>query len=119
MQNVQSIEGLSNLDLSDATSVKEMFGGRTNIQNIDWSQLKTGNLTTTEHMFYDSGFTHLDLSGMDTHSVTDMSQMFSSSEASEIDLGNIDTSNVRDMSGMFSSDRALTKVDLGISIQRT
>ncbi|MBZ3777309.1 BspA family leucine-rich repeat surface protein [Lentilactobacillus otakiensis] len=113
LQNVQSIEGLSNLDLSDATSVKEMFGGRTNIQNIDWSQLKTGNLTTTEHMFYDSGFTHLDLSGMDTHSVTDMSQMFSSSEASEIDLGNIDTSNVRDMSGMFSSDRALTKVDLG------
>lgn len=113
LQNVQSIEGLSNLDISDATNVSEMFGGRTNIQNIDWSQMKTGNLTTTQSMFYDSGFTHLDLSGMDTHNVTNMSQMFNGAKASEINLGNIDTTNVQDMSSMFANDKALTQIDLG------
>ena len=112
LRNVTQIEGLENLDTSEATSMYNMFGiGST---ELNLSNFNTSNVTNMSAMFSNcSSLTELDLSNFDTSKVTDMSHMFSDcSSLTELDLSNFDTSNVTDMCFMFDGCSSLTALNL-------
>ncbi|OWW66379.1 lipoprotein [Enterococcus hirae 57-03-H11] len=103
LKNVTEIDGLSQLDTSNVTDMREMFRGMNSITSLDLSGFDTSNVTDMYAMFYDmSNLTSLDLSNFDTSKVTDMSYMFEGmSSVTSLDLSGFDTSKVTDMSDMF------------------
>ncbi|MCV3096890.1 BspA family leucine-rich repeat surface protein, partial [Enterococcus hirae] len=103
LKNVTEIDGLSQLDTSNVTDMREIFRGMNSITSLDLSGFDTSNVTDMYAMFYDmSNLTSLDLSNFDTSKVTDMSYMFEGmSSVTSLDLSGFDTSKVTDMSDMF------------------
>lgn len=113
---------VSNLDLSNATSIKEMFYGCsklvslkvphfssisqvTNMQGVfercssltalDLSKWNTEKVTNMDFMFYGCGkLTSLNISSFNTSNVTSMYYMFSRAPIERLDISNFDTSNV-------------------------
>ena len=98
-ENMTSIEGLSNLDVSGTTSMFRMFQGCHDLQSIDLSSWDVSNVTEMDAMFrYCIDLTSLDLSSWDVSSVEDMSWMFCGCSSLEsIDLSSWDVSSVEDM----------------------
>ncbi|HJG00943.1 MAG TPA: BspA family leucine-rich repeat surface protein, partial [Enterococcus hirae] len=104
LKNVTEIDGLSQLDTSNVTDMREMFRGMNSITSLDLSGFDTSNVTNMKWMFGGGlrSVTSLDLSGFDTSNVTDMYAMFyDMSNLTSLDLSNFDTSKVTDMSDMF------------------
>ncbi|MCC4033760.1 DUF285 domain-containing protein [Enterococcus hirae] len=114
LANVTEIEGLSQLDTSNVTSMESMFQGMSSVTSLDLSGFDTSNVTDMRYMFYDmSNLTNLDLSNFNTSKVTDMASMFSSmGSITSLDVSSFDTSKVTDMSDMFA-DTSLNKLTLG------
>ncbi|MBO1089797.1 BspA family leucine-rich repeat surface protein, partial [Enterococcus hirae] len=114
LANVTEIEGLSQLDTSNVTSMESMFQGMSSVTSLDLSGFDTSNVTDMRYMFYDmSNLTNLDLSNFNTSKVTDMASMFSSmGSITSLDVSSFDTSKVTDMSDMFA-DNSLNKLTLG------
>ena len=101
LKNVTEIDGLSQLDTSNVTDMREMFRGMNSITSLDLSGFDTSNVTNMKWMFGGGlrSVTSLDLSGFDTSNVTDMYAMFyDMSNLTSLDLSNFDTSKVTDMS---------------------
>ncbi|EOB3456962.1 BspA family leucine-rich repeat surface protein [Enterococcus hirae] len=115
LKNVTEIDGLSQLDTSNVTDMREMFRGMNSITSLDLSGFDTSNVTNMKWMFGGglSSVTSLDLSGFDTSNVTDMYAMFyDMSNLTSLDLSNFDTSKVTDMSYMFEGMSSVTSLDL-------
>ncbi len=137
---LETIEGLANLDTSNVIDMNHMFSGFEKLESIDLSGFDTSKVTNMNGMFSDchalnnldvsmfntskvtdmSGMfggsnklTSLDVSGFDTSRVTNMSRMFSGcSELTLLDVSNFDTSKVTNMSKMFTDCRKLTSLDV-------
>ena len=139
-RELETVENLSNLDLSRVTSASYMFGscisltgldmsgfdtshvedmiwmfyGCENLKELNLNGLDTSNVTNMRGMFYDcKSLTGLDLSPLNTGRVTIMKDMFTGcTNLTEINLSGIDTSHVTNMEEMFTSCESLTNVDL-------
>ena len=107
-----TIEGIENLNTSEATDMSEMFNGCTKLATLDVSHFNTSKVTSMNGMFANCSVVVLDLSGFDTSNVTMMSQMFYQSRVDVLDLSSFDTSNVTMMSQMFYRCQGLQYLDL-------
>ena len=110
--NISSID-LSTSNTSTIIHMDSMFeehGGLDDIdlENINFGNFDTSNVTNMSGMFYNSELSNLDLSSFDTSKVTDMDSMFYGSSATTLDISSFDTSNVRNMSRMFTNSKATT-----------
>lgn len=114
LDNVQSIEGLENLDTSRVRIMTKLFDSLSNLDSLDVSSFDTSNVVNMDYMFNNMTFLEsLDVSGFDTSRVTKMDYMFYGlSFMTSFDLSSFNTSNVRNMSHMFGSCGLLTTLDL-------
>ncbi|EOS7756088.1 BspA family leucine-rich repeat surface protein, partial [Enterococcus hirae] len=77
LTNVTEIEGLSQLDTSNVTTMRYMFYGMSSVTSLDVSSFDTSKATDMGYMFRNmSSVTSLDVSGFDTSKVKDMGYMF-------------------------------------------
>mgnify|MGYP003294823830 CR=1 FL=1 len=111
---VQTIDGLNKLDMSDVTDMSTMFYGCSALQSLTLPDWDTSNVTSMFQMFAGcSTLPSLTLPDWDTSKVRDMSQMFAGCSAlPSLTLPVWDTSNVTDMSNMFSGCTALENLTL-------
>ena len=98
-----------------AMNCNKMFSDLDKLEEIDFGNLDTSNMTTMESMFsYCSSLKSLDLSGLDTGNVTNMDCTFEHCKALEsIEWGqNINTENVTSMASTFSDCSKLKDLDM-------
>ena len=104
-ENLTEIKGLSELDTSNVTEMRGLFGyfarSASEPAKIDISKWDTGNVTVMYNMFFGSNIAELDLSRLDTSNVTTMKYMFRNTQAKTINISNWDVSNVTTFYGMF------------------
>ena len=114
LNQVTTINGLTNLDTSQSTSFADMFFGMTNLASLDLSSFKTSHVTNLGNMFLgDSNLTSLNVSGWNTSKVTNMSRTFNTCQKlTNLDLSSWDTSAVTNMDSMFFADSGLTSLNL-------
>ena len=116
---LESIEGLSNFNNPNVTSMYCMFKDCQSLKSLDISGWNTSNITDMCGMFYNCrSLTSLDLSNLNTSNVTDMGSMFGGCssfktlDVSGLNISNFDTSNVENMGGMFEGCSGLTSLDV-------
>ena len=112
--NLISINGLSNFNTSEVTSMVGMFNNCSSLKSLDLSNFNTSKVTSMHHMFGGcSSLKSLDLSNFNTSKVTSMTEMFySCSSLKSLDLSNFNTSEVTDMTRMFFICSSLESLDL-------
>lgn len=112
--NLESIEGLENIDTSNVTNMQSMFSKCESLKELDLSSFNTSNVTNMEYMFEDcKNLKKIDLSSFDTSNVTDMKYMFYNCESLEnIDLSSFNTSNLKDIFYMFGNCKTLKLIDI-------
>ncbi|EPB3005675.1 immunoglobulin-like domain-containing protein [Enterococcus hirae] len=112
--NLTEIEGLSQLDTSNVTSMVSMFSTLSSLTSLDVSGFDTSNVTNMSNMFSGlSNLTSLDVSSFDTSNVTTMGYMFGDmSNITSLDVSGFDTSNVTTMSNMFYNMKSVTSLDV-------
>ena len=112
LSSLTEIEGLENLDTSEATKIS--FYNCSNLESLDLSHFNTSNVTRV--MFQGcSSLTSLDLSSFDTSKVTTMASMFkdcSNLESITIDNYKFKTDLVETMYDMFYGCNKLTSLDV-------
>lgn len=121
--DLESIEGLTNLDTSEVTSMAQMFQSNPSLKELDLSSFNTAKVEDMSNMFSDP-ITYI-LDGTNklekikfgaefvTSSVTTMNSMFfGCTNLKELDLINFDTSSVNDMTQMFTCCKSLKELDL-------
>ncbi|MDO1605328.1 MucBP domain-containing protein [Lactobacillus sp. YT155] len=113
--NLESIDGLANLDTSKVVNMKNMFAYNGSLKSLDVKNLNTANVTSMTGMFYfDDSLVNLDLSGFNTTNVQSMESMFERDESlSVLNLESFNTENTTDMLRTFSLDRKLRVLVLG------
>ncbi|ENZ5626651.1 immunoglobulin-like domain-containing protein [Enterococcus hirae] len=114
LANVTEIEGLSQLDTSNVTSMQSMFQGMSSVTSLDVSGFDTSNVTDMHSMFTGmGGITSLDISGFDTSNVTSMFAMFAAMDSvTSLDISGFDTSELTTSENMFYQT-PLKKLTLG------
>lgn len=112
--NLERIEGLENLDTSEAASMAWMFQGCAKLATLDLRALDTTSVMDMASMFAGcTALQTLDVSGWDTGNVQDMCGMFEGCTSLEsADLSHFNTTNVADMSSMFQDCASLTAVNV-------
>ena len=112
--SLTSIEGISNLNTSEVTSMKQMFYNCKKLTSLDLSSFNTEKATDMTEMFVNCiGLTSLNLSSFNTTQVTFMSGMFRGcSGLSSLNLSSFNTAQVTNMNGMFKGCNGLTSLDL-------
>ena len=106
-----AIEGLTNLNTSEVTSMYDMFANCSSLTSIDLSGFRTAEVTTMEGMFYScDGLTTLDLSTFRTDKVKNMVEMFKdcTSLATIYVNSGWTTDNVTSSSDMFTNCKTST-----------
>lgn len=113
-KNLETIEGLENLDTSQVTNMSFMFWDCNSITSLNVSSFDTSKVTDMSCLFDSCGLlTDLDVSHFDTSNVINMYGMFSCCYAlTGLDLSNFDTRNVTNMSWMFNQCQALTSLNI-------
>ena len=112
--NLETINGLENIDTQEVTNMANMFSGSYKLSSLDLSNFDTSNVTDMNSMFYGcSALKNLkfDPTKFNTAKVTNMASMFKSCGVQSIDLSRFNTSNVTNMADMFSGC-AVTSLDL-------
>ena len=109
--------GLNNITLKfnqEIATCKNMFGGCSQIIEIDLSNFDSSNVKNMNKMFYGcKKLTKINFGNINTSSVEDMSSMFFECESLKfIDLSKFDTSSVTNMEEMFKRCRKLRSIDL-------
>ena len=91
-----------------------LFRENTNLTDIDFTGLDTGNVTDMRAMFFRcSSLTNLDLSGFDTSNVTNMNSMFYECVSlTSLNMSGVNTDKVTSMSWMFYGCSALANLDV-------
>ncbi len=108
------IDGLENLNTSEATSMEAMFYGCQCLTSLDLSHFDTGNVTRMDMMFKGClGLTKINLKGFRTGKVTSMQEMFNGcSGLKALDLSDFRTDQVSTMYGMFQGCTSLATLDI-------
>ena len=114
LKNLQTIQGLENLDTSRVTDMSFMFIGCENLTSLDLSHWDTSQVTNMSDMFYGcERLTNLDISQFDTSQVTDMFEMFGACDVlTNLDVSHFNTSQVTNMAKMFIGCENLTGLDV-------
>ena len=114
LRGLTDIEGLENVDTSEATTMYAWFAQCSSLKHVDLSHFNTSNVKNMNSMFEAcTNLEDLDLSKFNTSQVTDMSYMFAGCESlKELDLQSFDTSQVTDMSFMFAECKGLEKLNV-------
>lgn len=104
----------SNLDTSNVTDMSNMFYNCTSLINLDLSDLNTSNVINMSEMFgLCNSLESLNLEYFDTSRAIDISSMFTSClKIENLDVSHFDTSNVTKIDGIFSYCEELTNIDL-------
>ena len=112
--NLQTIQGLENLDTSQVTNMSEMFEECEKLTSLDVSHFDTSQVTNMSAMFSNCYvLTSLDVSHFNTSQVTDMHGMFRRCDIlTNLDVSHFNTSQVTDMSSMFEICEKLTNLDV-------
>ena len=113
-KNVTAIDFGGCFDTSKVTDMDGMFGGCSNLTELDVSGFDTSMVTDMSDMFFIcSSLRELDVSGFDTSEVTDMYSMFyNCRNLTELDVSGFDASKVTDMGWMFCNCSSLTELDV-------
>ena len=113
-EKLKKIEGLTNLNTSEVTTMRQMFYGCSRLTSLNLSNFNAENVTDMSNMFYGcSRLTSLNLSNFKTENVQNMSSMFyECKNLTSLDLSNFKTENVQNMSSMFYECKNLTSLDL-------
>lgn len=113
-KNLTSIEGLSNLDMSNATETYMMFNSCSSLATLDLSSWDVSGVMVMRSMFNGcSALTSLNLAGWNTSRVKDMSYLFSGcSSLKSLDVSRLITTNVTEMRNIFSDCSSLQAVDV-------
>ena len=122
LTELQSIEGLENLNTNEVTDMNFMFGGCTSLKELDLSGWDTRNVNNMNSMFFEcNSLTTLNISDFITTKVTDMGNMFESCKAlTTIDVSCFDTRSVENMSWMFARCSSVQNLDLsGFNTEHT
>ena len=100
LSGLTDIEGLENVDTSEATTMYAWFCKCNSLKHVDLSHFNTSNVKNMSYMFDRcTNLEDLDLSKFDTSQVKDMSYMFVGCKSlKELDLQNFNTSQVTNMS---------------------
>lgn len=111
--NIEEID-FSDFNTSNVTNMSYMFASSKKLISLDLSGFDTSNVQRMQAMFnYCIGLTSLDLSSFDTSKVITMQNMFSQCNAlTSIDLSSFNTSNVTNMQEMFYGCTNLASLDL-------
>ena len=114
LSGLTAIEGLENVDTSEATTMYCWFYQCSSLKHVDLSHFNTSNVKNMNSMFEAcTNLEDLDLSKFNTSQVTDMSYMFAGCESlKELDLQSFNTSQVTDMSFMFAECKGLEKLNV-------
>ena len=114
LSGLTDIEGLENVDTSEATTMYAWFCKCNSLKHVDLSHFNTSNVKNMSYMFDRcTNLEDLDLSKFDTSQVKDMSNMFSGcNNLKELDLKNFNTSQVTNMSYMFAGCNILEKLNV-------
>ena len=114
LSGLTDIEGLENVDTSEATTMFAWFSQCSSLKHVDLSHFNTSNVKNMSYMFDRcTNLEDLDLSKFDTSQVKDMSYMFSGCKSlKELDLQSFDTSQVTNMSWMFAGCESLKKLNV-------
>ena len=112
MSNLETIDGISNLNTSEVTNMSGMFNYCSNLTDLDLSTFNTANVTNMSSMFaFCSSLTSLDLSSFNTAKVTNMKQMFNGCTGlTSLNLRSFNTSKVTNMGNMFYMCSDLTTI---------
>ena len=113
-ENLTRIDGMENLNTSEATDMQYMFNGCKKLDSLDLSGFSTANITSMQAMFKGcSGLTALNLSGFSGSQVTTTVEMFSGcTSLAAVSLAQFDTPELKEMDKMFQNCSALTSLDL-------
>lgn len=114
MANLTTIDGIQNLNTSEATSMMSMFEGCKQLTVLDLSGFVTEKVTDMRDMFKDCALlTELDLTSFNTSGVTRMDEMFAFCESLQrLNVSSFDTHAVTSMLGMFAGCASLTSLDV-------
>ena len=114
LSGLTDIEGLENVDTSEATTMFAWFSQCSSLKHVDLSHFNTSNVKNMSYMFDRcTNLEDLDLSKFDTSQVKDMSYMFAGCKSlKELDLQNFNTSQVTNMSWMFAGCESLKKLNV-------
>ena len=114
MQNLTEISGISYLNTSEVTNMRDMFNFCSGLTSLDLSGFNTAKVTIMGTMFNNCrGLTHLDLSSFNTSNVILMSNMLSyCTSLQSVDLSSFNTANVTTLYGMFAGCTNLKALDL-------
>ena len=114
LRGLTDIEGLENVDTSEATTMFAWFSQCSSLKHVDLSHFNTSNVKNMSYMFDRcTNLEDLDLSKFDTSQVKDMSYMFAGCKSlKELDLQNFNTSQVTNMSWMFAGCESLKKLNV-------
>ena len=113
-KKLTEIEGIENLNTSEAISMMFMFSGCSGLTSLDVSNFNTDNVRGMNSMFNGcSGLTSLDVSHFNTENVENMGLMFAyCSGLTSLDVSHFNTDNVRSMNSMFYICSGLTSLDV-------
>ncbi|MBR1497401.1 MAG: leucine-rich repeat protein, partial [Oscillospiraceae bacterium] len=113
-RNLAEISGLSRLNTSNVTDMRDMFSNCSSLTSLDLSGFDTSKVTDMSYMFYNcSSLTSLNLSSFDTSGVTTMYYMFyNCGSLTSLNLSGFDTSSVTTMYEMFGNCSSLTSLNL-------
>ena len=114
LENLTTIEGLSNIDTSKWTYMSGMFQGCKSLTSLDLSHFDTSNVTTISQMFAGcSSLKSLDLSNFNTSNFVNLQWMFQNCTSLEnLNLSGWVLPNAGDMQYMFSGCSSLKTLDL-------
>ena len=111
---LKEIKGIENLNTSEVTNMKMMFGECRNITTLDLSNFNTSKVTDMSYMFaHCEKLKDLNIGGFNTNQVSDMSYMFwGCYSLTNIDVSNFDTKNVTNMKSMFAGCNKICELDV-------
>ena len=110
-----TINGISNLNTANVTSMYGMFNNCSSLTELDLSGFNTANVTSMNYMFFRCfSLAQLNLSSFNTSNVTSMNYMFHNcSSLTELDLSSFNTANVTSMYSMFGNCTILQTITFG------
>lgn len=111
--NLTSVD-FTNLNTENVTDMASLFSSCKNLTSIVWGDFNTENVTEMASVFYGcSKLESLDLSKFNTENVTTMSSMFyGCSKLQSLNLSNWNTVNLTRMVSMFRGCSSLVSLDL-------
>ncbi len=112
MSSLKTIEGLNNLDTSNAITMAYMFDECPSLTKLDLSSFNTSRVEDMLGIFYNcKSLEELDVSSFNTRNVINMSLMFAGcSSLTSLDVSGFNTENVMSMASVFARCSSLTSL---------